>query len=69
MGWLALIWRLPRTGFILGRAGILAEMAKSGLFPDWVRRLFFIILPLPAHDRRNRGEALCTALQQLGRDL
>ncbi|MGB2399052.1 MAG: protein kinase, partial [Candidatus Puniceispirillaceae bacterium] len=68
MGWLALIWRLPRTGFILGRAGILAEMAKSGLFPDWVARLFFFInfAIASTRSRRNRGEALCTALQQLG---
>jgi ubiquinone biosynthesis protein len=68
MGWLVLIWRLPRTGYILGRAGILAEMARSGLFPDWVARLFFFINFAIASKRSriNRGEALCTALQQLG---
>jgi len=68
MGWVTLIWRLPRTGYILGRAGILAELARSGLLPGWVARLFLLINFAIAsqRSRANRGEALCSALQQLG---
>ena len=68
MGWLMLLWRLPRTGYILGRAGILAELARTGLLPSWVARLFLAINFAIAskRSRTNRGEALCLALQQLG---
>lgn len=68
MGWLLVIWRLPRTGYILGRAGVLVEIAKTGLLPEWVRRLFLLI-NLAIANRQSRsqpGEALCAALTQLG---
>lgn len=68
MGWLLVILRLPRTGYVLGRAGMLAEIAKTGLLPDWARRLFYLI-NLAIANRQSRhqpGEALCKALTQLG---
>lgn len=68
MIWFLVIWRLPRIGYMLGRAGILAEMAKTGLFPAWVTRLFLLINHAISTRRSKHqpGEALCDALTALG---
>ena len=65
---LILLWRLPRTGFILGRAGVLGHLAKIDLLPRWFCRLLGILNFLIAGSkaRKDAGQALCEALQALG---
>ena len=62
------LWRLPRMGFILGRAGVLGHLAKLDLWPGWLAQLFrllnFLIVSRSA--QTDAGQALCEALQALG---
>ena len=62
------LWRLPRTGFILCRAGVLGHLAKIDLLPDWFCRLLLILNFIIAgrKSRKDAGQALCNALQALG---
>ena len=68
MAVLLVLWRLPRMGFILGRAGILGHLAKLDLWPGWLAQLLrllnFLIVSRGA--RTDAGQALCEALQALG---
>ena len=65
---LLILWRLPRTGFILGRAGVLGHLAKIDMLPDWFCRLLLVLNFLIAgrKSRKDAGQALCEALQALG---
>ena len=62
------LWRLPRTAFILGRAGVLGHLAKIDLLPDWFCRLLLVLNFIIAgrKSRKDAGQALCDALQALG---
>ena len=68
MAVILVIWRLPRMGFILGRAGVLGHLSKLDLWPTWLANLFkllnFLIVSRSA--RTDAGQALCEALQILG---
>ena len=62
------LWRLPRMGFILGRAGVLGHLSKLDLLPAWLANLFKMInfLIVSRSARTDEGQALCEALQALG---
>ena len=68
MSWLVILFRLPRTGWILGRAGVLGHLSQIELLPPWLRRLLsfvnFIIAGSSA--KKDAGQALCDALQASG---
>ena len=65
---LLILWRLPRTGFILGRAGVLGHLAKIDMLPDWFCRLLLVLnfLIAGSKSRKDAVQALCEALQALG---
>jgi len=68
MAMFLVLWRLPRMGFILGRAGVLGHLSKLDLLPSWLAHTFrllnFLIVSRSA--RTDAGQALCEALQALG---
>ena len=68
MSMLLVIWRLPRMGLILGRAGVLGHLSKLDLWPAWLANLFKLInfLIVSRSARTDAGQALCGALQSLG---
>lgn len=68
MAALLVLWRLPRTGFILGRAGVLGHLSRINLLPSWLARFFIILNAIIAGKsaRTDAGQALCEALQKLG---
>ena len=68
MAVILVIWRLPRMGFILGRAGVLGHFSKLDLWPAWLANLFKLInfLIVSRSARTDAGQALCEALQALG---
>jgi len=68
MAVILVIWRLPRMGFILGRAGVLGHLSKLDLWPAWLANLFKLVnfLIVSRSARTDAGQALCEALQALG---
>ena len=68
MAVILVIWRLPRMGYILGRAGVLGHLSKLDLLPAWLSNLFKLInfLIVSRSARTDAGQALCEALQALG---
>ncbi len=63
-----ILWRLPRTAFVLGRAGVLGHLSRIDLLPGWLRRVLSLVNAMIAgrSARRDAGQALCDALQRLG---
>ena len=68
MIWIVIIFRLPRTGWILGRAGVLGHLSQIELLPRWLRRLLAIVNFMMAgrSAKKDAGQALCDALQASG---
>ena len=68
MAVILVIWRLPRMGFILGRAGVLGHLSKLDLWPAWLANIFKLVnfLIVSRSARSDAGQALCEALQALG---
>ena len=68
MAVILVIWRLPRMGYILGRAGVLGHLSKLDLWPPWLANLFKLVnfLIVSRGARKDAGQALCEALQALG---
>ena len=68
MGWLVILFRLPRTGWILGRAGVLGHLSQIELLPPWLRRLlsFVNFIIAGSSTKKDAGQALCDALQASG---
>ena len=62
------LWRLPRTAFILGRAGAAAHVARLDILPMPIARFFMFIdwLFASRKARTDAGHILCVALQALG---
>jgi len=60
--------RLPFIGWRLGRAGVLGHIARVDLLPNWLQRLCRIVNWLIAgrSAKQDAGQALCSALQDLG---
>ena len=68
MGWIIALLRLPRTGWIIGRAGVLGHIARIDLLPNWLKQILAIINFVIAgrSAKKDAGQALCDALQALG---
>ena len=68
MGWIIALLRLPRTGWIIGRAGVLGHLAQIDLLPNWLKQFLAIINFMIAGGsaKKDAGQALCDALQALG---
>tara|TARA_A100001015_G_C14795734_1_gene634888 strand:- start:63 stop:374 length:312 start_codon:yes stop_codon:yes gene_type:complete len=64
MGWIIALLRLPRTGWIIGRAGVLGHIARIDLMPNWLKQILAIINFVIAgrSAKKDAGQALCDAL-------
>ena len=74
MAVILVIWRLPRMGFILGRAGVLGHLSKLDLWPAWLANLFkllnFLIVSRSARtDAGQRFVRRCRPLGQVSLNL